>query len=777
MLKSCLITLFLAINFLSVYGQASQWKDHLSYRNCKHVAESDNFIAVTTDIGLMTFNKTNNEISTYSRINGLSDIGISAVQALPNDQFIIGYTNGNIDIISSSEVINIPDLKNKQIRGEKQINHFHIKENIAYCSTGFALLLVNIEKYEITDTYYIGINSASLIVYESFIVGNDIYAATDRGLLNTQLDNSQIANYEVWEEISGSTTPSIAINYFNNELITIKMQALGFDVLYGNKANWTKLKTLNTFESLTTSGEHLLITQSGQIERFQENLTLVETIEQYNFDSLTAVIMQPKDGIYSFFEEAYFIADQKYGLVKKSISKTDAYIADGPYSNNCTDLHATKLGVYSVAGSPNQNRPLEYSYFNNSTWSFFTSHNTDNELDWIDVTSIGSSKIDDSHVYFSSWGSGLFQQNEEAPMQYGVSNNGLQAINGSVKVGGLASDHDGNIWMTNVEVESGLVIKSEEEWHRFDYQTTQYLQGTSQMLITKNNFVWMTIQNSGRPELLIINPKETLKDDSDDEYRGPITKSAEPNEDRNKGRLKLWNENQEIITNTVLCIAEDKNEYIWLGTDKGILVYYNVWSIFNDDYPIANRIKVPRNDGSNLADYLLENERVSCIAVDGANRKWIGTEGSGVYLVSDDGLKTYHSFNITNSPLPSNNITSIAISPGTGDVFIGTDQGIVSYKGKATEGENTFKKVYAYPNPVREDFNGDITITGLMQDSQIKITTTSGRLVHETRSLGGKAYWNGTNFNGEKVKSGVYLVYVSADEGQQASVTKILIIR
>ncbi len=776
MLRNCLI-IFFFICVYPVFGQSSLWKDHFSYRNCQHIAESDNYVATSCDVGLMMYNKINDEIKTYSRVNGLSDINISAIQSLPNDQFIIGYTNGNIDIISIDEVFNIPDIKNKQIQGDKQINHFHIKDNLAYCSTGFALLVINTKKIEIADTYYLGINSVNLPVYESFIIGNAIYAATDRGLLKTQLDNSQIAYYETWEEISGSTDPAIAINFFSNALITVKKVTNGFSLLYGNKENWTELKTLPDFKNIAASGENLLLIQANKIEHYKTNYILSKTIDHYLFDEVNTANMQANDALYSVFEETCYIADGIYGIVKKGISEDLTFIANGPYSNNSTNLHATHSCIYSVTGNKGQDKPAEYAFFTNNTWSYYLSSNTGVESAWVNLISVCSSTIDDTKVFFSSWGVGLFQHKEETPIHIGARDNGLQETSGAINVGCLASDKKGNIWMTNAGVESGIVVKSQDEWYRFDYASTQYLNDYGQMLISKDDYVWMTIHNAGKPQLLVINTQGTLTDDKDDKYRGPIHQSAETNEKRNEGQLKLWDENHEVITNSVLSIAEDKNKYIWLGTDKGVLVYYSPWTILNEPYPIASRIKVPRNDGSNLADYLLEKERVSCITVDGANRKWLGTEGSGLYLVSEDGLKTYHTFNTDNSPLPSNHITSIAISPVTGEVFIATDRGIVSYKGKATEGVQSFSKVYAYPNPVRHDFSGNITISGLMQDSRVKITTSSGRLVHETVSLGGKAYWDGTNFNGEKVKSGVYLAYVSANGGQQSTVTKILIIR
>ena len=777
MLRNCFITLLLFTGILSSYGQSSLWKDHFSYRNCRHAAESDNYVAVGSNSGLMMYNKRRDEIKTLSRVNGLSDTGISAVQSLADDRFIIGYTNGNIDIIASGEVINIPDLKNKQIKADKQINHFYVNGRLAYCSTGFGLLIINTEKYEVADAYYLGVNSANLTVYQSYIRDDTIYAATERGLLKTLLSNPQITYYEAWEEISGSSNPVVAVNYFNNALIAVKKEANNLSVIYGHQYHWTELKKLSDFESLSASDMHLLITQAHVTERYQEDFVLAETIDHYRFDKVNTADIQPGDALYSDSEKTYFIADKEYGLVKKTMADDLTYVADGPYSNIATSLHATHHGVFAVSGSAGQNKPAEYSYFINGEWSFFKASDTGNGSQWVDLTSVCSSKTDDSEVYFSSRGAGLFKHNADSPICYGITDKGLQESEGKVNVGGLASDSKGNIWMTNGGVESGIVLKSGDEWHRFNYASSKYMNGSSQMLISKADVVWMTILNSGRQELLVISPEGTPTDDTDDKYRGPIGQSSEAGEERNKGQLKLWDADREVITNTVLCMAEDKNEYIWLGTDRGVLVYYRPRTVFSEQYPVASRIKVPRNDGSKLADYLLEKEKVSCIAVDGANRKWLGTEESGVYLVSDDGLKTHHTFNTDNSPLPSNHITAIAVSPLSGEVFIATSKGIVSYKGKATEGAKTFSKVYAYPNPVRNDFSGDITITGLMQDSKVKITTTAGRLVHETRSLGGKAYWNGTNFNGEKVKTGVYLVYVSAEEGQQSAVTKILIVR
>lgn len=778
-----IIIITLAVLCRTAKAQHTIWKDHFSYRNCKHISESENYVVAAAELGVVTYNKNTSELNTISKANQLNDLEISAIKSLQNDAFIIGYNNGNIDIVQQNETINIPDLKLKPIQADKTINHFTVNQNKAYCSTGFAILVIDLAKQEISDTYYLGINSENLNISETIIIDDEIIAATDRGLLRADLNDPMIAYYEAWELISDTSTPYYAVNTFSNQIIAVEKQSFNYKVFYGNENAWNELSTLINFSSLYAFGDYLTIAQSNTIQRYKSDFSVDKTITEYTFQSQTVETILVNDAFFSVYENAFFAADQTYGLVKITNTLDESYLADGPYSNNCYQLLSTSNGVYSVAGKVSTSnqasyRSSEYSYFNNNEWASFKSSNLGDEENWHDLNAICSNKTNDNDVYFASFSDGVLNFDESLMHTHiGENTNGLQANNGNVRVGSMASDNEGNIWMSNAEVNAGIVVKANDEWHQFDYETTKNIAFSKNMLITKDNYVWLTVPNSGRQELMVINTNYNLLDDDEHEYRGPISPSSEPNEGRNKGQLKLWDENADVITNTVHSFAEDKNGYIWLGTDNGILVYYRPWSIFTESLPIVSRIKVPRNDGSNLADYLLEDEDVTCVAVDGANRKWLGTLNSGIYLVSDDGLNTFESFNTDNSPLPSNSITSVAISPTSGEVFIGTDNGIVSYKGKATEGDTTFDKIYAFPNPVRPEFTGDITITGLMENSQVKITTTSGKLVHETQSLGGRAYWNGRNFHGQKVKSGVYIVYVSADEGQQSAVTKVLIVR
>jgi ligand-binding sensor domain-containing protein len=205
-------------------------------------------------------------------------------------------------------------------------------------------------------------------------------------------------------------------------------------------------------------------------------------------------------------------------------------------------------------------------------------------------------------------------------------------------------------------------------------------------------------------------------------------------------------------------------------------VYYSPERIFSTDLK-AYRIKIPRNDGSGLADYMLGTETITAIAVDGANRKWIGTSSSGAYLLSPDGVKQIANYNESNSPLFSNSIMSISVDNKSGNVWFATSLGVQSLRGVATEGADEFTEVYAFPNPVREDFEGNLTITGLLRETRVSITDISGNLVYKTVSDGGQASWDLRTYNGQRVATGVYMVFCSATDGSQSCVIKVLVIR
>jgi hypothetical protein len=238
-------------------------------------------------------------------------------------------------------------------------------------------------------------------------------------------------------------------------------------------------------------------------------------------------------------------------------------------------------------------------------------------------------------------------------------------------------------------------------------------------------------------------------------------------------------DNKTLSFNHICSMAEDQRGRLWVGTNSGVFEITDPTAVISDVVTV-NHLKVPRNDGTGLADYLLDALTVSGIAVDNSNRKWLSTTTDGVYLVSEDGDEILEHYTTSNSILPSDCVYSVACDPNSSSVFFATASGVVEYNSTSAPASDNLDNVYAFPNPVRPDYSGWITVTGLMDNTLVKITDAAGNLVYQGRSEGGIITWDGCNFNGERVKTGVYFVFASngtsSDSSSESCVTKIMVI-
>jgi hypothetical protein len=320
----------------------------------------------------------------------------------------------------------------------------------------------------------------------------------------------------------------------------------------------------------------------------------------------------------------------------------------------------------------------------------------------------------------------------------------------------MAMDKNKNLWITQSEVIGNIkVLKPDGSW--IVNPITLDVPRIGDIIIARNGYKWVILPTGYG--LFILDDNNTPDIFTDDRYKKMLVRDTE----------------NKIVPN-VYSIAEDLEGNIWVGTDEGPLVYNNPEKVIDSDLG-AIRLKTPRNDGTGLADLVLATESITSIAVDGANRKWLGTLNSGAYLLSSDGTTRIKNYNEENSPIFSNSIVSLAIDNKSGEIWFGTLKGIQSVRGDASEGNEKFTNVYTFPNPVREDYSGSVTIAGLMRDSQIRITDISGNLVYETISDGGQASWDLKTYNGKRVTTGVYLVFCASNDGSQSFVTKMLVIR
>jgi ligand-binding sensor domain-containing protein len=337
----------------------------------------------------------------------------------------------------------------------------------------------------------------------------------------------------------------------------------------------------------------------------------------------------------------------------------------------------------------------------------------------------------------------------------------------------LMYDEQGNLWILNMGVSNGNihVVDSTGQWHSFDliYEGNVFtLHTAGEMMVDKRNSQWKWIP------ILRYNTGLVLLQDN-----GTPTN---PLDDKVYYRKEWMDQNKHVIApEYIYCMAQDQNNTIWVGTSKGLFILRDHVNFVNSN--ACERIVIPRNDGTGLGDYLLENEQINSIVVDGANRIWIGTAFSGIYLMgftestedADYTLEMIAHFTTENSLLPSDNILSVAIQESTGEVFIGTGAGLVSYMSDAIEPEENFTDLYAYPNPVRPNYRGSVVVKGLMADTDVRIVDAAGNLVKTIKGIGGEVVWDMTNTNGQRVASGVYTAICNTVDGKAAATTKILI--
>jgi ligand-binding sensor domain-containing protein len=783
-LTICFITI--SIHHFTGQSAIGQWADHLSYRNCFKTDVSENFIYGVSATGFFTIEKSTNSINKYSRVNLLSDYGISSFKLLEKNNFAIGYLNGNIDLFWGGKLFNIPDLKLKNIPGSKKINQFLLFNQMIYCSTDFGIVVVNPIKKEIAETYFIGPNGLALKIYDLTVSGAYFYAATEKGVYKAPTNSSSLNFYETWVKESPDAIQYLAIVNFNEKILATKQIGTNtFETGLLQNETWNNLRTVTNFKSINSSNDNFIITTQSSIYIYNSNLVLTYQKSSLNTNS-TPPLTPSFNHAKIDSDQTLWIADNNHGLIKSSTSTDVPIYPNGPANNLAAYITSTPDALYSVAGGHdlswnNLNRPSLLNIYFQNQWKSVNSSSDPLLKDSRDLLGITINPENFNQAFLYSWGDGVFElDNHVVVKKYDTSNSGIQNIDWAgknyMRIGGLAFDKKGNIWLNNGEVSKGLVVKTpDNKWYQYTYKTLSGLHSMGQILIDNNDIKWMIIPRTSFSGLFVFDTNETVDNQNDDRYRGPVLPALE-NDSRNSGQLRLWDENGEELTNQLYCLAKDKNGYIWIGTNKGVVVNYRPQAVFNEVKPVFSRIKIPRNDGSGLADYLLENETILSIAIDGANRKWLGTELSGAFLLSEDGTATIEHFNTLNSPVPSNSIQSITVNPATGEVYFATDKGIVSFKGTATEGKKVMSSVYAYPNPVTKTYNGPIVIKGLVEKANVKITDVSGKIVYETISLGGQAIWKGRNLWGDKVASGVYLVFVASEDGQQSEVTKILIV-
>jgi len=755
------IQVFLLL-IIPLHGQTpvGSWTDHLIYNTAINVAVGTKEVYASTGFSIIVYNKEFAELKKISRINGLTETGISTIGwSEENGTLIIAYSNSNVDLLINNRIYNIPDIYRKYISGKKEVNRIQTKGKFAYLACSFGIVVIDIIKKEIYDTWKPGDGNENAEIWDISFGNGKIFAATNIGVFSADLSGQGLSYYGNWNLLN--ILPAPDANYTSivfSDGILYANRSVPFsdgDSVYAIDGVSTLFSYLpGVFnKSFDITGDGFTISSRANVRYYNSDGSLRTNISTYDWGTpnISQAIIDDGD---------IWIADINAGFVRgENLSLFSALTLPGPASINAYNITSLNGKTVICDGGAdvswdNQNRLFQISIYENNTWNSLSSSATRDAM---------RALIDPdnpNHLFVSSWGGGLLEyENNTLKEQYTESNSPLQTIipgSDYVRICGLALDENKNLWITQTGVPGSIkVLTTDGNW--IVNPITIDAPTIGDIIITKGGDKWVVLPRGHG--LFVLDDNNTTDNFSDDNYKKMLVEDVE-----NK------------VISYVYSIAEDLDGNIWIGTDQGPLIYYNPEKIFNDDLN-AYRIKIPRGDGTGLADYMLGTESITSIAVDGANRKWLGTLSSGAYLLSADGTTMIKNFNEQNSPILSNSIVSISVDNKSGDVWFGTSKGVQSVRGEATEGQERFLNVYAFPNPVREDFTGNVTIAGLMRDSQIRITDISGNLVYKTVSDGGQASWDLGTYNGKRVSTGVYLVFCASNDGTQSFVTKMLVIR
>jgi sugar lactone lactonase YvrE len=458
-----------------------------------------------------------------------------------------------------------------------------------------------------------------------------------------------------------------------------------------------------------------------------------------------------------------WVADNTSGLVhiNTETEESKIIIAEGPANSGAYGLCFISGALAVVPGA--RHTALDFTWtspavsiLKDDSWWFCRTFSSDLK-NVRAFNSVVINPLNPNEIYIASWHGGLFKINtkDTTVISYNGDNSILQPASirtgGEIFLSGLAIDKDNNLWMAQSEVINQIKVKDlkTEKWYSFNLPVFGNDNMVEHILIDSRNYRWATASRDNR--LFVL--------------RGPLD---------NIERREVDIKSQANVTGSrVTCIAEDRSGRIWIGADQGVKVIYDAASAFNRNV-YAKNILLEQNG---YVQNLLEFEYVTCITVDAADRKWIGTRSAGVFLISPSGTEQLFHFTTENSPLFSNQINDIKINPENGEVFIATEGGLISYMGTATVGKENYKEVLVYPNPVRESYYGPVAVRGLMEDSFCKITDAAGNLVWQGYAYGGQLIWNGKDFHGRRPATGVYFVMASSKTGKEKRVAKFLFVQ
>ena len=760
-----LIALFSIQIGFSQYSQL--WKGYFSYKEIKDLSQSPTVFFAAAQNAFFSKNLTTNSLKTTNTIDGLSGQTISSMyHSVTFNKTIIGYENGLLVLVNDTDgtMFNVVDIITNGVNQNlKKINHFMEYNGILYISCDFGIVQYNLANSGFGDTYRIGDLGAEIKVAQTAISNGVIYAATSFGVRRASISNPNLNDYNQWTQVVFGGFSGIET--FGSQVIASSNWGQQFKL---NGSTFTPFTSLPLASNdLRTSGNYLLITTPTSVYVYNQNLSLLFQINGNQIPNISA-----KFTCATIIDNLVYMGTLEDGIITTTIDNPTIFTflsPDGPSRNALFAINASTKNLWAVYGGYSSDyNPYTYDYNGLNTYGFskYTENGWQNTpysavLGAKALSKITVNPYNSNQVYISSFFSGLLKVENDVPtVLFNQSNSSLESLvltppnpnYKDIRINGAAFDKSGNLWIGNGWSKNGLKrLSSQGAWSSVSIEPISqryYENSYGEVVVDKNGTKWMASSYDG-----VIAYNEN----------GNIFK-----------KISLGAELGNLPVVDARVVAIDNRNQLWIGTTSGLRVLSSVDRFVTDQQLTSNSIIILENG---LAQELLYEQFITDIVVDGANNKWVGTADSGVFQFSSDGQQTLRRFTTSNSPLPSNAINDIDINPTTGEVFFATDKGMVSYKGTSTAASTDLNSVNVYPNPVRPEFEGTVKVSGLSNKCNVKITDIEGNLVYETISQGGTIEWDTTAFGNYKVASGVYIIFISSQEGVDTTVKKVMIIR
>lgn len=742
-----LIILFFAATSLIYSQQVSNWQNYTDMKNVKSLMIDGSLIWAASDGGAFSYNIDNNSYNKYSKIDGLNGVSVTAVTVDKYGKIWFGSNNGIIDVYDPQlkAFRSILDIFNAD-KPSKVINELTAIGDTIFVATDFSISLINASNHLFIDTYSKFGDLPSSISVNSIFNSGVIYSCTDLGVAIQKAGATNLSAPESWNvygTINGLPSDSVTkIVFYNNFIIAATSKGLAsFD-----GSAWTVFTDQfnNTLvNDIIVEGDSLFIV-SG-----------LQNIFRYNAGVLTPVYSSPVKNIFrlSYSSIHGLLAATTQGIFKTSDGTY--FYPNGPEANKFPSLVVDNKSVLWSASGSDATAVGFYSY-DGEDW---TNYNTSTTPELTSNTYFKIYLASGNRLIFGNWGQGIavYNNGEIKTYKENLGFLGTQTNPDFIVITGIAEDSKNNIWLLNYgAADRKNLTKSSnlEQWNSYPISAIdRYVDESFNLVIDQYDTKWFGVQR-GKTGLFYFNEGS----DPDPANTG----------DDVSGFL---NESSGLNAGFVSCIAIDRRGDLWVGTSLGVNIISNVSVVLSGNpQSISNYIN---------SIFSLRQQTITAILVDPLNQKWIGTN-QGLHLINSDGTSLLASFNTSNSPLLSDEITSLTIDENSGTIYVGTaNRGLTSFKTTSVNPNESFDELFAYPNPfILNNKNNLITIDGLIRDTDIKILTINGNLVKQFTTPGGRvALWDGRNEFGDLVPSGVYFIVAFDQEGNNVAKTKIAVLR